>query len=114
LTSNTALLTAIANDFNYSQTFSFQLELANLTADDVVLLISSSGNSENVIQAAEFAKAKGVKVIGLTGFSGGKLKTTADISLHIDCDNYGVVEDCHQSIMHVLAQFHDLQTRGES
>lgn len=114
LTSNTALLTAIANDFGYSEAFSFQLELADLTKKDAVLLISSSGNSENIVKAAELAKSKGCPVIGLSGFSGGKLKAAADISLHIPCENYGVVEDCHQSIMHILAQYHDLKNRGES
>jgi D-sedoheptulose 7-phosphate isomerase len=111
LTSNTSLLTAIANDFGYKETFAYQLELADLTSQDVVLLISSSGNSENVVKAADYAKSKGCKVIGLTGFSGGKLMAMADISLHIPFDNYGVVEDAHQALMHVLAQFHDSGNR---
>jgi phosphoheptose isomerase len=109
LTSNTALLTAVANDFGYSQSFAFQLEMAELRPGDAVILISSSGNSENIVKAAEFAKSRKSKVIGLTGFSGGQLKALADVSLHIPFSNYGLVEDAHQALMHVLAQFHDLE-----
>jgi D-sedoheptulose 7-phosphate isomerase len=114
LTSNTALLTAIANDFGYEKSFSYQLELADLKPEDVLVLISSSGNSENVVQAAAYAKQKGCKVIGLTGFSGGKLKAAADVSIHVPFENYGLVEDAHQVVMHVLAQYHDLQNRKGS
>jgi D-sedoheptulose 7-phosphate isomerase len=114
LTSNTALLTAIANDYGYDQAFSYQLEFADVTKEDLVLLISSSGNSDNIIKAALFAKNKGCKVIGLTGFTGGKLKDLADVSLHIPFSNYGLVEDGHQVLMHVLAQYHDIQNRQET
>jgi len=111
LTSNTSLLTAIANDYGYSESFSYQLELADLTPNDIVLLISSSGNSENISRAATLAKEKGCQIIGLTGFSGGKLKDLADVALHIPFSNYGLVEDAHQVLMHVLAQYHDIQNR---
>lgn len=111
LTSNSALLTAIANDYGYDKSFAFQLELANLSANDCVLLISSSGNSKNIIEAAQYAQTKGSKVIGMSGFGGGKLKTMADISLFVPFENYGLVEDAHQVIMHVLAQFHDITFR---
>ncbi|MGE4132094.1 MAG: SIS domain-containing protein [Bdellovibrionales bacterium] len=111
LTSNSALLTAISNDYGYDKSFAFQLELADLEKRDLVLLISSSGNSENIMQALRFAKEKGCKVIGLSGFSGGKLNKESDVSLHIPFENYGLVEDAHQVIMHVLAQFHDLSFR---
>ena len=97
LTSNTSLFTAIANDYGYDKSFAFQLELAELEKRDVVLLISSSGNSENVVQAMRFAKEKGCKVIGMSGFSGGKLKAESDISLHVPFDNYGLVEDGHRA-----------------
>ncbi len=111
LSSNMPLLTAISNDLGYDRSFSFQLELADLKADDVVVLISSSGKSENIVKAAQVAKSRGCKIIGLTGFSGGALKDTADVSLHVPFENYGVVEDAHQVIMHVLAQYHALQFR---
>ncbi len=111
LTSNSALLTAIANDYGYDKSFAFQLELAALTPEDCVLLISSSGNSKNIIEAAKYARSKGTKVIGMSGFGGGKLKELADISLFVPFENYGLVEDAHQVLMHVLAQFHDISFR---
>lgn len=111
LTSNTALLTAISNDYGYDKSFAFQLELVKAGPKDVVLLISSSGNSENVVQALRYAKEQGAKVIGLSGFSGGKLHAESDISLHVPFENYGLVEDAHQVLMHVLAQYHDLTFR---
>lgn len=107
LTSNTSLLTAIANDMGYSKVFSYQLELMEAKRHEVLVLISSSGNSENIIEAVNFAKNKEMVVIGLTGFSGGFLRQHCDISLHVPVENYGVVEDCHQALMHVLAQYHD-------
>lgn len=103
LASNSALLTAIANDFSYDQCFSRQLEML-AQPGDVAILISSSGNSPNVVLAAETAKKLGVRTIALTGFSGGKLGNAADIHLHAPFDNYGIVEDCHQALMHVIAQ----------
>lgn len=109
LVSNTSLLTAVANDFGYENSFSYQLELAQIKPNDIVVLISSSGNSRNIVQAAEYAKSCGSKVLGLTGFSGGKLRELADVSIHVDFDNYGLVEDAHQIIMHILAQYHDFE-----
>lgn len=106
LTAHTALLTAVANDFGYEHTLSFQLTAAQLSAKDVVILISSSGNSPNIIEAAKIAKERKASIIGMTGFTGGLLKEMADVKLHIDVNNYGVVEDCHQALMHILAQFH--------
>lgn len=101
-----ALLTAIANDYGYEHTLSWQLIAAKCDAWDTVVLISSSGNSPNIIEAAKFAKSQGSKVLGLTGFDGGALKRISDVNLHIGINNYGVVEDCHQMLMHVLAQYH--------
>lgn len=103
LASNVALLTAIANDFSYDQGFSRQLEML-AQAGDVAVLISSSGNSPNVVLAAETAKKMGVRTIALTGFKGGKLGALADVHLHAPFENYGIVEDCHQALMHVIAQ----------
>ena len=65
----------------------------------------------NTAQAAAFAQNKQCKIIGLSGFSGGKLKAMADVSLHVPYENYGLVEDAHQVMMHVLAQYHDLMYR---
>lgn len=112
LSSNMALLTAIGNDLGYSQVFSYQLETQKLHGEDVVILISSSGNSPNIVEAAQFSVACDATLIGFTGFDGGKLKALCDISLHVPFHNYGIVEDCHQAMMHILAQSIYLSTKS--
>lgn len=112
LTANNAILTALANDVSYDDVFSKQLEFY-MRDTDALLVVSSSGNSPNVVKACEYAKAQGVPTIAFVGFKGGKLKEVADIVLHIALDNYGIVEDTHQSLIHVLTQYmrlrHDTQ-----
>lgn len=104
LVANIEILTAISNDMSYDEIFSYQLA-ALAEPGDVVFTISSSGNSENVIRAIKWALEHDVKVIGLTGFTGGRLRELATVSIHAAVNNYGVVEDIHQGVMHVLAQF---------
>lgn len=104
LSANNALFTALANDYGYETVFSEQLEML-AKPNDVLVAISSSGNSPNIIRAIETAKKLKMQSIGMSGFSGGKLATVCDVSLHIAVQNYGIVEDCHQSLMHVLGQF---------
>lgn len=104
LSANVAIVTAFANDYSYQETFSKQVEMLG-EPGDVLVLISSSGNSPNIIHAAEAAKAKGLKVIGLCGFAGGKLATVADVAIHVPANNYGISEDVHQMVMHAIAQF---------
>ncbi len=99
-----SLYSAIANDFGFETVFSRQIELVGKLGD-VLIAISSSGNSPNIIAGVAAAKAAGITTIGLSGFSGGKLKESADIALHVDVANYGLAEDAHQAIIHVLAQF---------
>lgn len=101
LSDNTAFMTAIGNDLSFDRTFSRQLENV-LAEDDVVLLISGSGNSPNLVAAAELAKKRGAKIVSLLGFDGGKLKALSDESLLVPSDQYGVIEDLHMSIAHVL------------
>jgi len=97
-------ITAIANDLSYDEVFVYQLRsLAG--AGDALVTISASGDSENIVQAALWAKEKGIPVIAMTGFSGGRSAALADVNLHVDADNYGVIEDVHQSLMHILAQY---------
>lgn len=104
LTSNVSMLTAYANDMKYSKVFSEQL--VNLAdAGDLLFVVSSSGNSPNVVEALKEAKIIGMKTVSLTGFDGGEAKDLADFNFHIPVHNYGVVEDCHQIIMHMLAQY---------
>ncbi|MEX2450553.1 MAG: SIS domain-containing protein [Rhodospirillales bacterium] len=104
LSSTIETITAIANDISYDDVFSYQLESLGRQGD-VLITISSSGDSENVVRAAAWAKENGLKVISLTGFEGGRTAKLADVDLHVKGDNYGVVEDVHQSIMHILSQF---------
>jgi D-sedoheptulose 7-phosphate isomerase len=101
LSDNTAFMTAIGNDLSFEETFSRQLENV-VAAGDVVLLISGSGNSANLLRAAELSRARGAKVVGLLGFDGGKLKGLCDEFLLIPSDQYGVIEDLHMSVAHIL------------
>jgi len=110
LSSNLPLITAIANDIDYDQTISYQLE-GLCTQEDLVILISSSGNSPNIVRAANAAHRIGTPVLGLCGFDGGALKELSDVALHVPIHNYGVVEDAHQSIMHIIAQY--IANKGE-
>ncbi len=104
LSSNVELLTAIANDVAFEEVFAYQLQ-AQARPRDVLIAISSSGCSPNIIQALTFARAHGIHTIALTGFSGGEVKSIADVAIHVDCTNYGVVEDLHQALMHAIAQY---------
>ena len=106
LTDNVAILTAIGNDDGYDKIFTKQLELY-LNPKDVVVAISASGNSANLIDAIEFAKSKGATIVGLTGFDGGKLKQLSDISLHVQTPKgeYGPVEDVHMVIDHLVGTY---------
>lgn len=104
LSSTVETITAIANDISYADVFAYQLRTM-AEPGDVLITISSSGDSENVVRAAEWAKQNGVKVVAMTGFDGGRTATLADVNLHVVGDNYGVVEDAHQALMHILAQY---------
>lgn len=104
LVANIEINTAIANDLAYDQVFSYQLQ-SYASPGDVLVAISSSGNSPNIVNAILSAKDRGVTTIAMTGFGGGKARDLANIALYVAANNYGVVEDVHQSLMHALAQF---------
>ena len=104
LTSNFSLISAIANDINYDDIFSFQIEKL-CKRNDILFLFSVSGNSKNLIKAVKKAKTKGIKTISFTGFNGGRLSKITDMNLNFPMANYGIVEDCHISIMHFLSQY---------
>lgn len=104
LTANIAIYSAIANDYGFEHAFDTQLEFF-ARAGDVLIAISSSGNSPNVLNAVQRAKEMGVFVAGFSGFSGGKLAETADASVYVASQNYGIVEDAHQAVMHIIAQY---------
>lgn len=101
LNDNIPTLMAIANDIGFEEVFRFQL-INHLEEGDIVMAISGSGNSKNIINAVEYAKSKGNKVIGLTGFSGGKLKELADVSLHAPVMSMQVTEDIHMIFDHLI------------
>ena len=104
LSSNMELLTAIANDIGYEEVFSYPLQSLSQPGD-VLFAISSSGRSPNIVKALEWANAHGLRTIALTGFDGGPARKRAEVAVHVDCANYGVIEDLHQGVMHALAQY---------
>lgn len=104
LSTNVELLSAIANDLSYEMVFKYQLQ-SFARAGDVLLAVSSSGRSPNIVRAIEWANEHGMQTIALTGFSGGDARNLATVSVHVQSDNYGIIEDAHQACMHVLAQY---------
>lgn len=105
LAANIPLMTAISNDINYDDVYAFQLEALG-QENDVLVAISSSGNSPNVVKAIKTAKSLKMKTIALTGFSpDNKCAQLADISLHVDIQEYEAAEDVHQAIMHMIAKY---------
>jgi D-sedoheptulose 7-phosphate isomerase len=101
LTDNVALLTAWANDTSYDQVFSEQLRNA-LRPRDVVVAISASGNSPNVLLALQVAREFEAFTIGLTGFAGGKMRSLCDLCLVVPSDNMQIIEDLHVGIAHAV------------
>ncbi len=110
LTTDTSALTAIGNDYGYEHVFARQV-LALATPGDVFVAISTSGNSPNVILAAEAAKSRGASVIGLTGQGGGKLKPLCDICLCVPSVSTPHIQEAHITLGHILCEIVDLQWR---
>ena len=111
LCDNTSLITAIGNDFGYDQVFSRQLH-NSANSGDLLIILSASGNSRNIISALEWAQNNKVTTLALTGFDGGQAKVLADTSLHVPTSNgdYGVAEDAHSILCHFLSsQFRSLR-----
>ena len=104
LNDNIPTILAYANDLSYDKIFVEQLKNF-LRPGDVVIGISGSGNSENVLQAVSYAKGKGAKTIGLSGFSGGKLAKIADIPFVALINDMQKVEDVHMIVVHMLMQY---------
>ena len=103
LCSSMETLTATANDSDYANVFAHSLS-SLASKGDVLVTISSSGDSENIVRAIDWAMDNGLHTIALTGFEGGRSAKKADINIHVSEHNYGIVEDLHQSITHILAQ----------
>ena len=115
LSDNNALLTAAGNDVGYETVFSEQLKTL-LAPDDVVLAISASGNSPNIIEAVEYANRVGAMTIALTGFDGGRLRHVAREYIHIATPkgDYGPVEDLHLMVNHLISSYLVRLTRAEN
>ena len=105
LTANSSLISAIANDIGYENVFSHQL-FRRAEPGDLCILISASGNSENLLKAASAAKEIGLHTLGLLGFDGGKLGQILDTSIIVrtEIGKYGPVEDIHLAICHALSE----------
>ena len=106
LVDNNSVVTAISNDVGYENIFINQLKI-HYRAGDNLLVISASGNSPNVIKAAQWVKEKGGSIIGFLGFSGGDLRSLCDVIIHVksEAGEYGPVEDAHLIINHILAHW---------
>ena len=104
LNDNMSLVSALANDLGYENMFAEQLQ--NLIhPGDVLIAISGSGNSPNVLRAIEYAQSRSAEVAALLGFDGGKALELADLSVLVDSHDYGVVEDAHLIINHILVEY---------
>ncbi len=106
LCDNQAVITAIANDYGYEYVFSKQLSVL-LKENDVVVAISASGNSPNLIQAFSIAKNKAAVTVGISAFDGGKLKVLADVSVYVPTKKgeYGPAEDVHMMLDHLVTGY---------
>lgn len=101
LNDNVPTIMAIANDIGYDQIFAFQLK-GRLKKEDLVIGLSGSGNSPNVLEAIQYAKTQNAVTVGITGYDGGKLKNICDISLHIPVNNMQITEDLHMVMDHLM------------
>ena len=107
LSDNTPVCSALANDIGYKNIFYMQLK-DRLKKDDILIAISCSGNSKNILKAVKYAKKQESKVIGITGFDGGKLMKKSDVNFHVQTatEEYGLVEDMHMILNHILYSYY--------
>jgi D-sedoheptulose 7-phosphate isomerase len=106
LTDNQAVITAIGNDFGYEDIFSRQLQVLGKTGD-VLVAISASGNSPNLLRAMAYAKTSGIRTVAITAFDGGKMKIASDQGIHVPTDlkEYGPAEDAHMVLDHLVGAY---------
>tara|TARA_B100001540_G_scaffold115766_1_gene103732 strand:- start:206 stop:787 length:582 start_codon:yes stop_codon:yes gene_type:complete len=97
-------ISAISNDIDYKFIFKYQAE-TYCKKNDLIIIISSSGNSKNIIEIVKYAKNNKIKTIGFSGFKGGYLKRNSNISVHVNSQNYGMSEDSHHILMHLTLQY---------
>lgn len=104
LTTDTSILTSIGNDYQFEDVFSRQCE-ALVDKNDIIIAISTSGNSTNIINGVKTCKKKGCKVIALTGSNGGKLKNLCEIMLNIPSKETPRIQEGHRTIIHIICEF---------
>lgn len=104
LNANNELISAISNDISYKKIFTYQVN-AYAQKNDLIIIISCSGNSENVKDLLKYSKKYNISTIGFSGFNGGYLKKNSDLSVHANINNYGVTEDIFHIYMHLIMQF---------
>ncbi len=102
LADNLSVVTAISNDISYNDVFLYQLRFM-LRKEDLLIVISGSGNSVNAVRAAEYARSRDCPVISLTGFDGGRLLPLSDFSFHVPVNNMQISEDMHLLCCHLVA-----------
>lgn len=104
---NSPVVTAIANDIGYENIYYMQMK-GLLSSSDIVIAISCSGDSPNIIKAVDYAKELGCIIIGVTGFDGGYLKQKSDINFHVHAPTgeYGLVEDAHMVLDHIIYSYY--------
>lgn len=112
LNENASIVTAIANDQGYENVFAEQLSNV-IRAGDVLIVVSASGNSPNVLKAMRYARSQSAEVVALLGFDGGEAANLADLPIVVSSRMYGVVEDCHLIINHILVEHFKLALRHE-
>ncbi len=106
LTTDTSIITSIANDYSFEHVFSKQIKAIGRSGD-VMLAISTSGNSENVIQAVKTAKDMGIYTAGLTGGDGGRLARIVDIPIIVGSNSVPRIQECHIMAGHIICQLVD-------
>lgn len=106
LCDNISIMTAVANDYGYDEVFTRQLRV-HARAGDVLVAISASGNSPNLLHAFEYARGAGVRTVAITAFDGGRLKTMADQGIHVPTGpkEYGPAEDAHMMLDHLVGAY---------
>lgn len=101
LSDNVATMMAVANDISYDEVFRYPLK-CKMQAGDILMGISGSGNSKNVVNAMEYAKSIGGTTIAIVGYSGGRMKEIADYNVHVNIDNMQIAEDIHMVLDHLM------------
>lgn len=115
LTDNQAILTALANDYGYEEVFVRQLQVMGKPGD-VLVAISASGNSPNLIRAIEYAASSDIKTVAITAFDGGKMKEIADNGIHVPTapKEYGPAEDAHMVLDHLIGAYLNRVVQNET